>query len=104
MGASLQVANEKLAYILSDRATYLAQKDNLQLVITVEEEKALFNPYGVIAVSWEKYPKVNREGAENFISWLTSVETQEKIGEYGKDKYGEALFTPDSEEWKEEMD
>lgn len=102
MGASLQIASEKQAYILSDRATFLSQEDSLNLQIVVEKEEDLFNPYGVIAVNWEKYPKVNKEGAEEFMSWLTSVETQEKIGEFGKDEYGQALFTPDSKEWNKE--
>ncbi len=101
MGASLQIANQKKAYILADRATYLSQKDNLDLEIVVEGDKALFNPYGVIGVNPDKFPNVHNEEAMDFIKWITSVDTQEMIGEFGKGTYGEALFTPDSEEWKE---
>lgn len=99
MGDSLSIANEKLAYILSDRATFLAQKAKIDLVIAIEGDKALLNPYGIIAVNPEKWPKVNRQGAMDFIDWLVSLETQEKISRFGQDKFGEPLFVPDSEEW-----
>lgn len=99
MGESQSIANEKLAYILADRATYLAAKDRLELKILVEGDNLLLNPYGVIAVNPQKWPKVKGELSSAFIDWLTSVETQKIIGEYGIDKFGEALFTPNSDEW-----
>ncbi len=102
MGASLQVASEQQAYVLTDRATYLSQKDNLDLEIMVEGDDKLFNPYGVMAVNPDKFSKVNNDDAMDFIDWLTSIEVQEKIGEYGKDEYGQALFTPDSDQWNKE--
>lgn len=100
MGASLQIANEKKAYILADRGTYLSQKDKIDLVILVEGGKDFLNPYGVIIVNPEKFPKVHKKEAEEFVDWITSYKVQKKIGEFGKEKYGQALFTPQSEEWK----
>jgi tungstate transport system substrate-binding protein len=100
MGAVLTMANEQLAYTLSDRATYLAQKENLDLEILVEGDSVLFNPYGVIAVNPAKSDQINNELANDFIDWLTSVPVQEKIGEFGMDRFGLPLFFPDSEPYR----
>jgi tungstate transport system substrate-binding protein len=97
MGASLTVASEKGAYILSDRATYLANKDNLQLGILLEGDNSLLNVYHVITVNPEKWPKVNYEGALAFSNFLTDPDTQEVIGQFGLDEYGQPLFYPDAD-------
>lgn len=100
MGATLTVANEQLAYTLSDRATYLARKqEGLDLEILVEGDSRLFNPYGVIPVNPELHPTVNFAGAQAFADWLTSVETQQVISGYGLDTFGQPLFVPDSAAW-----
>jgi len=100
MGATLTMADEKKAYCLSDRGTYLKQKNDatlgLELEVICEGAKDLLNQYGVIAVSPVKYPKVNNEGANAFIEWVCSEKTQKVIGEYGVKDYGQALFTPNS--------
>lgn len=96
MAATIRIANEKLGYTLSDRGTYLVQKDNTDLVILTEKSKDLLNPYGVIAVNPEKYPKANYKGALKFIEFLTSDEGQKIIGEFGKEQYGQPLFVPDA--------
>ena len=102
MGAVLTMADEQQAYTLSDRATYLARTlEGTELEILVEGDPILFNPYGVIAVNPEKSPEINAELANQFIDWLISVPTQEKIGEFGRDEFGMPLFTPDSEPWRE---
>jgi tungstate transport system substrate-binding protein len=102
MGATITMADEKQAYTLSDRATYLARKkEGLELEILVEGDDRLFNPYGVIAVNPEKYPDVNYDGATLFIEWITSVETQELISQFGVAELGMPLFTPDSAAWNE---
>jgi tungstate transport system substrate-binding protein len=99
MGAVLTMSGESQAYTLSDRATYLsALADGLDLEIMVEGDPILFNPYGVIPVNPETHPGVNIELAEQFVEWLTSVETQELIGSFTVN--GQALFTPDSEQWR----
>jgi tungstate transport system substrate-binding protein len=96
MGASLKVASEKNAYIFTDRATYLANKDTLSLDILVEGDTALLNVYHVIIVNPEKWPKINLEGAKAFYNSMISDEAQKMIGEFGVDKYGAPLFTPDA--------
>ena len=96
MGASLTVASEKGAYILTDRATYLANKDNLQLEILLEGNKALLNVYHVITVNPDKWPKVNYEGALAFAKFMTDPATQEVIGQFGLEKFGQPLFYPDA--------
>ncbi len=100
MGATLTVANEQLAYTLSDRATYLARTlEGIDLIILVEGDSRLFNPYGVIAVNPKLHPAVNSAGAEAFIEWLTSVETQQLISRFGINAFGMPLFVPDSAAW-----
>ena len=99
MGAVLTMSAESQAYTLSDRATYLsALADGLDLEVMVEGDPILFNPYGVIPVNPETHPGVNIELANQFVEWLTSVETQELIGSFTVN--GQELFTPDSEQWR----
>ena len=101
MGATLTMAEEKQAYCLSDRGTYLKQKKDasigMELEIICEGSKDLLNQYGVIAVSPEKYPDINNKGANVFIKWICSEKVQKLIGEFGIKEYGEALFTPNAE-------
>jgi tungstate transport system substrate-binding protein len=97
MGATLTIASEKGAYTLTDRATYLANKDKLQLEILVEGNKTLLNVYHVITVNTEKWPKVNYDGAMAFAKFLTDPATQKIIGEFGVDKFGQPLFFPDAD-------
>lgn len=101
MGAVLTIANEQQAYTLSDRATYLArQLEGTELEILVEGDSRLFNPYGVIEVNPEKCPAVNAAGAHAFVEWMTSLETQTLISQFGVDQFGQSLFIPDSEAWR----
>ena len=102
MGEVLTMANEQQAYTLSDRATYLArQKEGLDLPILVEGDKALFNPYGVIAVNPEKNPAIQAALVTQFIDWLISVPVQEKIAQFGVEEFGQQLFVPDSQPWRD---
>lgn len=98
MGTVLNISQEQQAYTLSDRATYLAQ-EGLTLRVLVEGDPLLFNPYGVIPVNPELHPTVNAELAEQFVAWLTSVETQALIATF--EVSGTPLFTPNSAEWLE---
>ena len=101
MGAVLTMANEQLAYTLSDRATYLARtKKGIDLVILSEGDPDLLNRYGVIAVNPAKHPGVNSDLANKFIDWITSVETQKLIGTFGVKDFGKPLFFPESAQWK----
>ncbi|HOQ09903.1 MAG TPA: extracellular solute-binding protein [Syntrophomonadaceae bacterium] len=96
MGDTFRMADEKKAYTLIDRGTYLALKDNYQLEPMVEGSPDLLNPYGVIPVNPEKHPHVDFEGATAFAEWLTSEKGQKMIGEFGVDKFGQQLFVPDA--------
>ena len=97
MGATLTVASEKGAYTLTDRATYLAQRENLQLEILLEGDPPLLNIYHVITVNPDKWPKVNYEGALAFANFMTDPATQAVIAEFGLDKFGQPLFYPDAD-------
>ncbi len=96
MGSTLLMASEKNGYTLSDRATYLAEKPNIELNILCEADPSLLNIYHVMEVNPEKFGKVNAEGARAFVDFMTSPETQKLIGDFGKDKYGQPLFFPDA--------
>jgi tungstate transport system substrate-binding protein len=102
MGAVLTMAEEQQAYTLSDRATYLARTlEGTDLVILVEGDPILFNPYGVIAVNPSKGAHIKNDLANTFIDWLISLPTQEKIAQFGVAEFGAPLFTPDSALWRE---
>ena len=95
MGQTLKVADEKQGYTLTDRATYLAQQKNLSLQVLVEGDARLLNIYHVMEVNAEKFTKVNHSGAQAFSEFLLSTEGQQLIADYGKDKFGQALFFAD---------
>lgn len=92
MGATLQIADEKRAYVLCDRGTFIAYKNKVGLVILSEGDPLLFNPYGVIAINPARHSYVKYMEAMQLIAWFTSVEGQKIIGEYKKE--GEILFHP----------
>ena len=97
MGASMTVASEKAAYILTDRATYLANQDNYQLEVLLEGDTSLLNVYHVITVNQTKWPQVNYDGALAFARFMTDPSTQKVIAEFGVDKFGQSLFYPDAD-------
>lgn len=92
MASTLRIADEKRAYTLADRGTFLSLNQTLGLVTIVEGDPLLLNPYGVIRVNPALHEGVHAEAAKTFEEWLMSEVTQEKIG--GFQKNGEALFTP----------
>lgn len=98
MGEVLIMAHEKGAYTLTDRGTYLAfQKGGkINLPILFEGDQTLFNSYGIIAVNPARHPSVNYIMAMALIGWVTSQEGQRIIADFGKGKYGAALFYPDA--------
>ena len=96
MGATLQMSNELGAYTLSDRATWLKQK-NTDLVIVCEKDTDLLNFYGVIAVNPAKSDKINAQGAQDFVNWILLPATQNFISTYGKEEFGDSLFTPNAQ-------
>ena len=93
MGVTIQIADEKRAYAISDRGTYLAYKGKIEMEILVEGDTArLVNPYGIIAVNPAKHPHANYIYAMSLIGWITSVEGQKIIAEHKQ--FGESLFHP----------
>jgi tungstate transport system substrate-binding protein len=97
MGASMTVASEKEAYILTDRATYLANQDNYELAVLVEGDNSLLNVYHVITIDQTRWPEVNYEGALAFAKFMIDPDTQEVIGQFGVEKFGQPLFYPDAD-------
>jgi tungstate transport system substrate-binding protein len=94
MGDTLQMANEKGAYTLTDEGTYLAYQSKLNLVPVITHGPSLLNIYSVMAVYNDKQPVEKIQMANNFINFLLDKDTQTAIGNYGVDKYGKALFIP----------
>jgi tungstate transport system substrate-binding protein len=105
MGQTLTIADQKRAYTISDRATWLSRKAQLDLPILVEGDPALFNVYHVMPVNPAKFPnvKLNVAGGKAFADFMVAPETQQVIGEYGVDKYGEQLFIPDAGKRDEDL-
>lgn len=94
MGAVLIIADQKRAYTLTDRGTFLSFRQKLDLQILVEGDPALFNPYHVIAVNPARHPHVNYLEAMLFIGWLTSLEGQKIIANFGSKEFSRPLFVP----------
>jgi len=96
MGDVIQMTDELQAYTMSDRATYLALSESIELEVVVEGDPVLFNQYGVMAVNPDKNDQINNAGANAFIDWLLSADTQEMISGFGVEKYGQPLFIPNA--------
>jgi tungstate transport system substrate-binding protein len=96
MGQTLNVAAEKKGYTLTDRATFLALKKNLGLVILAEGDSKLLNIYHVIEINPVKWPKINAAGGKAFADFMIAKKTQETIGRFGVEKFGAPLFFPDA--------
>jgi tungstate transport system substrate-binding protein len=111
MGDTLVFANERGAYTLTDRGTFLAMGERLpKLTILVggasvadNPDADLYNPYGVMAVNPEAHPGVRFELAQKFVAWLTSVPVQQKIAAYGRERFGQPLFYPNSEAYRQQV-
>jgi tungstate transport system substrate-binding protein len=96
MEAALRLANEKKAYTLVDRATWLSHRREIDaLELLVDGDPALFNPYSVIVVSPARFPGLNARLASAFAGFIRGAEGQALIREFGKDKFGAPLFFPD---------
>jgi tungstate transport system substrate-binding protein len=98
MGKALTFADEKQAYVISDRGTYIKYKvgrdEGLDLVVLCEGDARLANPYGVIPVNPAKFPQVKIKQAEAFAEWLVSQKGQALIANYRL--LGQPLFFPDA--------
>lgn len=96
MGATLNIADEKRGYTLTDRGTYLVCRKGLNLQIMMEKDPALLNVYHIIRVNPDKSSQINAAGAQTFADFMVSPEIQKIIGEFGVDRFGEPLFIPDA--------
>ena len=94
MGAVLQIADDKQAYTLTDRGTYIAYGGKINLQIVSEGDKVLYNPYHIIAVNPEKHPHVKYDLAKDYIDFVTGEEGQKIIRNYRMQ--GQQLFYPDA--------
>jgi len=92
MGEALIMANEFLAYAMTDRGTYVAMINKLDLVVVFEGDPGLYNQYGVMAVNPDKHPHVKYDYALMYIDFLMSDEGQNLISAYQIN--GETLFFP----------
>lgn len=96
MGQTLLVTSEKRGYTLSDRGTYLSQRENLALEVLVEGDPALFNVYHVMQVNPAKSDRINAEAAAMFVEFITSDQAQDLIANFGVERFGQPLFVPDA--------
>ena len=94
MGATLTIASERRAYTLTDRATYLALREALDLAVLVEGDAGLLNVYHVHVVNPDRHDGVAAVQAEAFAAFLLEPETQARIGRFRAEEFGRSLFTP----------
>lgn len=94
MGATLGIADDRKAYTLTDRGTYLAFQKRVRLPILLEGDRPLLNLYSVMEVNPANGPKVNTAGGKAFADFMVSADVQRVIKTFGVDKYGQPLFVP----------
>ena len=94
MGATLGIADDRKAYTLTDRGTYLAFQKRVRLPILVEGDTPLLNIYSVMRVNPSNGPRINSAGGAAFAEFVLSPETQAVIKTFGVEKYGQPLFVP----------
>ena len=92
MGDTLMTASEMQAYTLTDKATFLAMEDQLDLEVVLEQTEDLLNQYTLIRVNPEMHPNVNAQGAQKMAEWMVSDKALKMIATYGEEEYGEPLF------------
>jgi tungstate transport system substrate-binding protein len=103
MGGTLNIANERNAYTISDRGTYLAYGKRISLPILVEGDRALLNIYSVMEVNPSNGPRINTVGGKAFADFMVAPETQKVIGNFGVEKFGQSLFIPVAGKKEEEL-
>jgi tungstate transport system substrate-binding protein len=94
MGATLNIANERNAYTITDRGTYLALRKRVSLPILVEGDRLLLNVYSVMEVNPANGPRVNKGGGKAFADFMVSPQAQNAIKSFGVEKFGQPLFVP----------
>ena len=94
MGQTLGIANDRRAYTITDRGTWLAFQKRISLPILVEKDKPLLNIYSVMEINPANGPRVNVAGGKAFADFMVAPETQAVIRTFGVDKFGQPLFVP----------
>jgi tungstate transport system substrate-binding protein len=102
MGATLRITNQKRAYTVSDRGTYLSTGASTGLAVLVEGEPRLLNIYHVIDIDPGAGPRVNAAGGRALAQWIVSRPAQRMIGSFGRAEFGRPLFVPDAGKIEEE--
>jgi len=103
MDATLGVANERSAYTITDRGTYLAYGKRISLPVLVEADRALLNIYSVMEVNPANGPRINSEGGKAFAHFMIAPQTQNVIRTFGVEKFGQSLFVPVAGKKEEEL-
>jgi tungstate transport system substrate-binding protein len=103
MGATLRIADQKRAYTVADRGTYLSTEDSTDLDVLVTGEPRLLNVYHVIDVDPGAGPRVNAAGGRAFADWIVSPAAQRMIGAFGRKEFGRPLFVPDAGKTEEQV-
>jgi tungstate transport system substrate-binding protein len=103
MGATLNIANERNAYTITDRGTLLALRNRVNLPILVEGDKALLNIYSVMEVNPANGPRINSAGGKAFADFMVAPQTQNVIKNFGVEKFGQSLFVPVAGKKEEEL-
>jgi tungstate transport system substrate-binding protein len=103
MGQTLLIANERKAYALTDRGTYLAFQKRVELPILVEKDRPLLNIYSVMEANPANGPRVNAAAGKAFADFMLSPAVQAVIKTFGVDKYGQPLFVPIAGQREEEV-
>jgi tungstate transport system substrate-binding protein len=103
MGATLGIANERNAYTIIDRGTYLALAKRVTLPILVEGDRSLLNVYSVMEVNPANGPRVNATGGKAFADFMVSPQAQNAIKSFGVEKFGQPLFVPVAGKKEEEL-
>lgn len=92
MAATVSIANEKRAYCLADRSSYLSLKKSINLMIVSEGDPLLINYYSLILVNPDKFSKINVEGGKLLFDFLLSGEAKGVVESFGKKEFGKQLF------------
>ena len=103
MGATLNIANERNAYTITDRGTLLALRNRVNLPILVEGDKALLNIYSVMEVNPANGPRINSAGGKAFADFMVAPQMQNVIKNFGVEKFGQSLFVPVAGKKEEEL-
>jgi tungstate transport system substrate-binding protein len=94
MGQTLQIAGEKRAYVLSDIGTFLAFRKRIELESLSQPAPSLRNVYSVVRVNPDRLDPARAKRAEQFEAFMLDAETQLKISDFGRERFGRPLFRP----------